>query len=455
MPLKEIRLAGITTETVYLPSVIEEAIGAVANLVGDKPVAVIAESPAHLPATVGCSEPLVQVITSLIAHTIKVTDREQVRVQAELLPADGTTPGAGFAYEGMPALEERGIWAVVTVSDVEDQVKLPTLEIHDELFEMSDMEEPDAEGLTLTSCKSIIEGFGGYFWAEGQAGVGSRLRMALQLQAAGATTTDVSFLRRAVDTRLDEDIQFTKTLLLLVEDLGLQDLLSKDLTEAGYRVVITPNGGDVLPLAINEQPDLVLLDLLVRDPLALDVALVLKRDSRTQGIPVLFLTSVDDPQVGTRMGAVDLVVRSVGTGALLTIVNTVLRAGLSPTSRVLVVETDDVLRENMVMMIQAHGYRVTVATGPEEAQVLAERVDPGLILVNAELAQERDYWLLRGLRRISEDSEIFILADALSDKEVKAAISRGATGYSETGKLPDLLNQVREKQGGGQTPEGF
>lgn len=448
-------MAGITIETVYLPSVIEEAIGAVANLVGDKPVAVIAESPAHLPAIEGRSESLVQVVTNLISRVIRATDHTQIRVQAELLSASDTSSGIGVAYEGMPVLEEHGIWAVVTVSDVEEHVELPTLEINDELFEMAETEGPGADELPMTSCKAIIEGFGGHLWAEGQTGLGSRIRMALRLQAAGTTTADVSSLRRAVDTRLIEDIHLSKTLLILVEDANLQELLSKDMTEAGYRVIVTPNGREVLPYAINERPDLILLDLLARDPLALDVALVLKRDRRTQGIPVLFLTSVDDPQVGKRMGAVDFVVRSAGTGALLATVNTVLRPDLSPTSRVLVVEPDEALRENMVMMIQAHGYRVTIATGPEEAHVLAERVNPGLILVNAELAQERNYWLLRGLRQMSEDSEIFVLADALSDKEVKAAISRGASGYSETGKLPELLNQVRVKQGGGQAPEGF
>jgi DNA-binding response OmpR family regulator len=157
---------------------------------------------------------------------------------------------------------------------------------------------------------------------------------------------------------------------------------------------------------------------------------------------------VDDPQVGLKMGTVDFVIRSVGTGALLATINAVLRSGISPTARVLVVEPDEVLRENMVMMIQAHGYRVTVASSPEEAQALAERVEPGIVLVNAVLAQERNYWLLRGLRRISEDCEIFILADSMSDDEVRTAISRGASGYSETGKLPDLLNRVREKQTG-------
>ena len=448
-------MASNTIETVYLPSVIEEAIGAVADLVGDKPVAVIAESPAHLPAIEGHNQSLIQVVTNLIARVIKATDHSQIRVQAELFPASDTSSAIGVTNEEMPMLEERGIWAVVTISDVEEQVELPTLEISDELFEVAETEGSGIDELTMTSCKAIIDDCGGYLWAEGQAGLGSRIRMALRLQAAGTTTADVSSLRRAVDTRLVEGVQLSKTLLMLVEDANLQDLLSKDLTEAGYRVIVTPNGKDVLPHAISERPDLILLDLLVRDPLALDVALVLKQDRRTQGIPVLFLTSVDDPQVGKRMGAIDFVVRSAGTGALLTTVNTVLGADLSPTSRVLVVEPDEALRENIVMMIQAHGYRVTIATGPEEAHVLAERVNPGLILVNAELAQERNYWLLRGLRQISEDSEIFVLADALSDKEVKDAISRGASGYSETGKLPELLNQVRVKQGGGQAPEGF
>jgi DNA-binding NarL/FixJ family response regulator len=108
-----------------------------------------------------------------------------------------------------------------------------------------------------------------------------------------------------------------------------------------------------------------------------------------------------------------------------------------------VVEPSDALRETMVLMIQAHGYRVTEAGGPEEALVLAERVKPGLVLVNAGLAQDRDYWLLRGLRQVSTDIPVFVLAEALSEAEGKAAVRRGASGYTQTGKLPDLLSRVK------------
>lgn len=143
------------------------------------------------------------------------------------------------------------------------------------------------------------------------------------------------------------------------------------------------------------------------------------------------------------MGTVDFLVRPVGTGAVLSTVKAVLGAGLSPRSRLLVVEPDEVARENIVMMIQAHGFRVAIAAGAEEALALAERVEPSLVLVNASLAQERDYWLLRGLKRISPDTEIFVMADALSDEEGRAAVTRGASGYSETGRLRELLDRVR------------
>ncbi len=438
-------------ETVHLPSVIKEAIGATADLVGDKPVAIIAETPAHLPAVESRHEPLVKIIKSMIAHVVRSTNHAHVKIQVGLLSTAETSQIFTTELEGAVwDSPDRSMWAMVTISDVDGHIKLPLSVDHMEVSGIpeSEVAEGDDE-LSLKSCRSTIEGIGGHLRIEEESGVGIRLYLLLPLKAAHASSADVSSLRRAVETRLEGDLSITRTILLMAEDADMREILIKDFTEAGYRMITTQNGGNVLPLAREENPDLILLDLLARDPLALDIAMVLKRDYRTQGIPVLFLTFINDPQEGMKMGTVDFLVRRVGTGALLSMVNTVLRSGLNPASRVLVVEPDEATRERIVLMIQAQGYRVTVATGPEEAQVLAERVDPGLILVNGKLAQERDYWLLRGLRQISEGSDIFVVADALSDAEVRAIISRGASGYSDPGELPDLLNRVRKQRGGG------
>jgi DNA-binding response OmpR family regulator len=96
-------------------------------------------------------------------------------------------------------------------------------------------------------------------------------------------------------------------------------------------------------------------------------------------------------------------------------------------------------------MIQAQGYRVTEARGAEEAIALAERIEPSLVLVNSKLAHERDYWLLRSLRQLADEMDIFVLADVISEEEGQAALSRGASGYSETGKLREILEDRRDR----------
>ncbi|NIN94654.1 MAG: response regulator, partial [Anaerolineae bacterium] len=53
------------------------------------------------------------------------------------------------------------------------------------------------------------------------------------------------------------------------------------------------------------------------------------------------------------------------------------------------VEPDEAQREITAMMIQSHGYRVMEARAAEEALALAERFEPGLVLVNAKVAEER------------------------------------------------------------------
>ncbi len=146
--------------------------------------------------------------------------------------------------------------------------------------------------------------------------------------------------------------------------------LVEDLTAAGYRVVPVASGAEVQPLAHEQAPDLILLDLQAREPSAFEIAMVLKQDSRTSVVPVLFLSSVEDPLQGVTWGAVDFVVRSAGTGALLSTIQAVLTSGLSPSSRVLVAEPNDAARDPIIGLIQTHGYRVTEARSAEEALVL-------------------------------------------------------------------------------------
>jgi len=421
-----------TVSALNLQGVIEEAIQASVARLGGKQVMMVAEYPAHLPAVLGDRAQVIAILSSAAPRLAEFALQGEVRVRAELRQSQ---PEAG---DGGPA-------AVISIGILPEPRAAESLQ--------RELDQPPEAGhsgpLSLAACRAAAEAQGGQMWIEPDPPGRLRLCLSLPVKASGSPSADVSSLRQALRSRLPENTGEEHTLLLMVDDPDVRQYLARDLAASGYRLVIPMGGEDVLSLARRERPELILLDLLARDPTAYDIAMVLKQDRQTRSMPVLFLTSVEDPERGRQVGTVNFVVRPAGTGALVSTIEAVLSSGASPSGRVLVIEPVDRTREMLILMIQHQGFRASEASGPEEGLVLAERVHPDLVLVNAGLAQERDYWLLRGMRRAAEKAEIVVMAEAMTEAEGKAAMRRGASGYSETGKLPDLLR--RGKRG---TPTG-
>jgi len=417
------------------------AIEAARAQTGARPLSIITEYPAHLPAVQGERASVADAIGAMIRTVSAFTDRGEVRVRAELLTS-GEVPVTFSEVAGHPeGVAKGGPWAVVSVQAVQGRIPADTLQA---LYAGSSVRAGSAEPLSLAPVQSAVQAWGGQTWMESQPAGGARISLALPLRA-GSGRADWSSLRQWVEAHLPEGGALSKSIVLLVEDPARRGPLVEELTAAGYRVISAASGAEIHPLATEQIPDLILLDLQARDPGAFEIATVLKQDSRTRVVPLLFLSSVDDPTRGVSWGAVDFVVRSAGTGALLSTIQAVLTAGLHPSSRVLVAEPNDATRDLIITLIQSQGYRVTEARSAEEALVLAERVSPALVLVNALLAGERDYWLLRNLRQLLSQTEIIVLADALTDAEGRAAVRRGATGFSQTGKLSDVLAEVKKR----------
>lgn len=80
--------------------------------------------------------------------------------------------------------------------------------------------------------------------------------------------------------------------VLIVEDNELNMKLFHDLLEAhGYRTIQTRNGRDVLDLAREHRPDLVLMDIQLPEVSGLEVTRWLKEDAELCAIPVIAVTA--------------------------------------------------------------------------------------------------------------------------------------------------------------------
>jgi CheY-like chemotaxis protein len=81
--------------------------------------------------------------------------------------------------------------------------------------------------------------------------------------------------------------------ILLVEDSRILQLTSQRvLTRAGYRVLTAEDGEKALAMAHTDNPDIVLLDMMLPKVSGPEVLSCLKRDPSTAHIPVIVLTGL-------------------------------------------------------------------------------------------------------------------------------------------------------------------
>lgn len=101
--------------------------------------------------------------------------------------------------------------------------------------------------------------------------------------------------------------------VLIVDDERFHLNVMVDLLKEEYTTMVAKNGERALEIAFSDPaPDLILLDVLMPGMDGYQVCEQLKADSRTQDIPVMFLTvksDVEDQARGFAMGAVDYITK--------------------------------------------------------------------------------------------------------------------------------------------------
>jgi two-component system, cell cycle response regulator DivK len=81
-------------------------------------------------------------------------------------------------------------------------------------------------------------------------------------------------------------------LVLIVDDNEKNVKLARDVLRfAGFRTLEARSGGDGVSLAAQHLPDVILMDIRLPDMDGTTAAHMLKEDSRTEGIPIVALTS--------------------------------------------------------------------------------------------------------------------------------------------------------------------
>ena len=84
-----------------------------------------------------------------------------------------------------------------------------------------------------------------------------------------------------------------KKILIVDDDGGIRRLLSKFLEREGFNVVVAEDGLDGVELAKKEQPDLIVLDVVMPRMDGLTAARLIKFYKPLSDVPIIFLTAKD------------------------------------------------------------------------------------------------------------------------------------------------------------------
>ena len=121
-----------------------------------------------------------------------------------------------------------------------------------------------------------------------------------------------------------------KSILVIDDEQDVIDMLSVTLTKAGHKVRSARDGLEGLARARQDQPALIVLDLMMPKMPGLEVCKLLKADPATEAIPIIMLTAKAeeiDRVVGLEVGADDYVTKPFSPRELTLRINAILRRG--------------------------------------------------------------------------------------------------------------------------------
>ena len=128
--------------------------------------------------------------------------------------------------------------------------------------------------------------------------------------------------------------QMKPRILIVEDDRNALRFAQYTLEQEGYTVTTAVNGLEGLRKAEGENPDLIVLDVMLPGMNGFEVCQKLKADQRTAKIPILMMTAKareSDKETGLNLGADDYLTKPASPDQLVaSVVNLLARSGIAP-----------------------------------------------------------------------------------------------------------------------------
>ena len=341
-------------------------------------LALVFEEPDGLPPVCSDERKVSQILRNLISNALKYTERGEVRVKARL-----TEAGDGIEF---------------TVSDT--GIGIPDTALGRIFDEFVQVENPlqrrvKGTGLGLPLSKRLAELLGGSVTVESTLGAGSTFRLMIPLMPADLETAGI-----ATDP--------TRKPVLVVDD-DEADLLmfERALTGTRFQVIPARSAAAATKTLDLVRPAAIVLDIRLHGEESWELLARLKHQRPTSDIPLFVVSSIDDPQKALALGADAYCHKPLDAAWLLQTLEQMVHR--PDATRVLVIDDQDASRFIVREMLRGKDHDVVEAASGRDGLRQAQRMDPGLVLLDLQLGDMDGLDVRDALQRDPRTSGIAIV----------------------------------------------
>ncbi|KUK49377.1 MAG: Two-component hybrid sensor and regulator [Actinobacteria bacterium 66_15] len=304
-------------------------------------------------------------------------------------------------------------------------------------------------GLGLSICKSIIELLGGQVGVDSEEGEGSTFWFTLPFASD----------RHVRTPSLEGPLGSPGGRVLVVDDCeDVANLIATYLSHRGYEVVKAYNANEAWEYAVEFEPRVITLDVMVEEGAGFRLLEELKADPRTKDIPVVVLSIICDEAKSARSGATDYLEKPIDKTRLMDMIDTLVGSISSPL--VLVTDDDRNIVDLLTRTLKQRGYAVMGAYNGKEAMAAVARRRPDAILLDLRMPVMDGYEVLQALKNDPDTADIpvVIMSAFQPDRERENVLELASELVGKPFDVEDFISHiesviVREESVEGTPPE--
>jgi two-component system alkaline phosphatase synthesis response regulator PhoP len=179
-----------------------------------------------------------------------------------------------------------------------------------------------------------------------------------------------------------------RKVLIADDEPDIIEILKYNLEKEGYQVVTAKDGDEAIEKAKLNQPDLIVLDMMMPRKNGIEVCEILRAQAAFKDTLIMFLTALSDEATqlkGFSMGADDYVSKPVSTNVFTSKVNALFRRVKKPQSKLITL--DSLIIDPEKFIVEFEGKEITLAKKEFELlYLLASR--PGRVFLRNEILSQ-------------------------------------------------------------------